>query len=140
MTYRCMVVLYRFHQKCLYAVLHWFHQKLVCCLSHWNSEIDYKHFMISQNDLHIHGSIPIISTGRFHWYTAVLHWFHQNFVCCFSHWNSEIDYKQFTIYQNDLHVCSGTPSISPEMSLHSTPLISPEICLLSLPLKYWNRL
>ena len=38
------IVLYRFHQNCLYAVLHWFHQKLVCCFSHWNSEIDYKQF------------------------------------------------------------------------------------------------
>ena len=73
-------------------------------------------------------------------FMKVFHQFQNKCSCCFSHWNSEIDYKQFTIYQNDLHVCGSTQSISPEMSLCSTPLISPEICLPSLPLKYWNRL
>ena len=46
-------------------VLHWFHQKAFHLFLHWNSEIDYKHFMISQNDLHIHGSAPIISPEDF---------------------------------------------------------------------------
>ena len=136
MTYMCVVVLHQFHQKCPYAVLHWFHQKFVCRLSHWNIEIDCKQFTISQNDLHLHRSIPVHSPEVFslvhvlkyknrlwtihdlrmtYTYTLVLHWFHQKAFHLFLHWNSEIDYKHFTISQNHLRIHGSIPIISPEV-------------------------